>query len=56
MRPCGRSLLTNEFKIHDLIIEGLGGVLKRLGYSSVESLKARTAKLSKKFHSSEIHQ
>jgi hypothetical protein len=43
-------------KIHDLVVEGLDGVLKRRGYPSVESLKTRTAKLSKKFHSSEIRQ
>jgi hypothetical protein len=43
-------------KIRDFIIEGLDGVLKRRGYRSVESLKARTAKLSKKFHSWEIRQ
>jgi hypothetical protein len=43
-------------KIHDLVVEGLDGVLKRRGYPSVESLKAMTAKLSKKFHSSEIRQ
>jgi hypothetical protein len=31
-------------KIHDLVIEGLDGVLKRRGYPSAESLKAKTAK------------
>jgi hypothetical protein len=31
-------------KIHDLIMEGVDGVLKRRGYPSVESLKAKTAK------------
>jgi hypothetical protein len=31
-------------KIHDLVMEGLNGVLKRRGYPSVESLKAKTGK------------
>jgi hypothetical protein len=40
-----RTIAFNErTKIHDIVMEGIDGVLKRRGYPSVDDLKAKSAK------------